>query len=92
MVHENEIAMLLFGFGILVFTSINQKKLRSIPSWKYFITGFYVLLAGWVFTIVEGFFWNNFFNILEHLSYAVSSVILAAWCFKSFSSKAGLNK
>ncbi len=92
MVQENEIAMLLFGMGILVFILMNRKKLQRIPSWKYLAAGFNVLLAGWVFTVVETFLPYDALNILEHLCYAASSVILAVWCGKSFYHKSGVNK
>jgi hypothetical protein len=34
--------------------------------------------------VVETFIWEDFFNLLEHLCYSASSIVLAIWCWKSF--------
>jgi hypothetical protein len=86
-IQENEIVMLILGGGVLVFTLINLSRLKRIPAWKILITGFYVLLAGFVLTVLESFFWKDFLNLLEHMCYAASSAIVAVWCWKVFESK-----
>lgn len=86
MIQENEIVMLLIGVGIFFFTLINRPRLRHIPSSKMLIFAFYVLLIGWVMTVLEGFFWKGLLNILEHVCYASASVLLASWCWRVFGS------
>ncbi|MBW1821272.1 MAG: hypothetical protein JRI92_05825 [Deltaproteobacteria bacterium] len=54
---------------------------------RILITGFYVLLAGWVLTILEGLFWNDLLNVLEHICYTASSILIAVWCWKIFAYK-----
>lgn len=83
-IFENEVVMLLLGVGVLTFILGNRARLKHLAASKILIVGFYVLLAGWVLTVVEGFFWEGLLNYLEHLCYAVSSVLVAVWCCKVF--------
>jgi uncharacterized membrane protein len=87
MVQENEIIMLLIGVGILFFILANRLRLNSLPASKMLILGFYVILAGWFLTVLEGFYWNGILNILEHICYAGSSVLVALWCWRVFGSR-----
>lgn len=87
MLQENEIVMFLLGIGVFIFTLINQLKLKRLPEWKILISGFYFLIAGWTLTVLEGFFWKGTLNYLEHICYAVSSVLVAIWCWRAFGDK-----
>ena len=82
MIHENEVVMLLLGLGVLVFILANRSRLRRLPRWDILSLGFYVVLAGWVLTVAEGFVFASFFNYLEHISYACGAVLLVVWCRK----------
>ena len=82
MIQQNEIVMLLLSIGCMIFILTNNQKVKRIPVAKILIAGFYVLLAGYVLTILEGLFWKDFLNVLEHLCYAVSSILMAVWCWK----------
>lgn len=84
MIQENEIVMLLIGVGVLIFIINNRVQFKRLPKWKIITTAFYVLFGGWVLTVIEGFFWNELFNLFEHICYAASSVLVAAWCWKVF--------
>jgi hypothetical protein len=84
MIQENEIVMLLIGVGVLIFIVKNRVQFKRLPEWKILTMAFYVLLVGWVLTVIEGFFWKAIFNLLEHICYASSSVLVAAWCWKVF--------
>ena len=84
MVQENEIVMLLLGIGVLIFILGNRFQLRRLPSSSILITGFCILLVGWTLTVLEGFFWTELLNFIEHFCYAASSVLLATWSWKVF--------
>jgi hypothetical protein len=84
-IQQNEVVMLLIGVGVLIFTIRNRIALKRLPACRILMTAFYLLLATWIATVLEGFFWNDFFNLLEHAGLAVSSVLTAIWCWKTFS-------
>lgn len=84
MIQENEIIILLLGIGVFVFILGNHKQLWRIPFSKILISGFCLTLAGWMFTVLEGFFWKEFLNFIEHVCYAGSSILVAFWCVRVF--------
>lgn len=89
MIQENEAIMLLLGFGGLVFILANRLQLKRLPASGILIAGYYVLLAGWILTILEGLFWGEFLNIIEHICYAGSTALLAAWSWRVFGKEEG---
>ena len=82
--YENEIVTLLLGMGTLFFVANNWGKLSQLPAFARLITGFGLLFVGWIFTILEGYFWPVFLNTAEHICYAASSVFVLLWCWKIF--------
>ncbi len=82
MIEENEVVMLLLGLGGLWFTILNKKQLMRIHEWKWLLASFYIILCGWMATILEGWFWPNFLNYFEHISYAASAILLFVWSWK----------
>jgi hypothetical protein len=86
-IYENEVVMLLLGVGVLIFILGNLERLKRLPSYKILIVSFSLLLAGWVLTVLEGIFWEKILNFVEHLCTAVSSVLVAVWCWKVFSDR-----
>ena len=87
MIQENEIIMLLLAIGCTIFILVNKQKVKRIPVAKILIAGFYVLLAGYFFTILEDLLWKDFLNVLEHICYTASSILVAVWCWKIFAYK-----
>jgi hypothetical protein len=83
MFQENEVVMLVLGIGVLLFIVKNLEQVKRIFLWKILIGSYYILLSGWFFTVIEGFFLEYYFNLLEHICYAVSTVMVAVWCWKS---------
>jgi uncharacterized membrane protein len=81
---ENEIVMLLIGVGVLIFVLGSRARLKSLPASNILIAGFYVLLASWTVTVLEGFFWEGVLNYIEHGCNAVSALFVAVWCWKVF--------
>ena len=87
MIQENELFMLLLGSGVFIFVFGNRLRLSRLPAFEILISGFCVLFAGWILTVVETFFWEGYLNYLEHICYAVSSVLTAVWCVNVFNGK-----
>jgi len=63
------------------------EKLQRIPFATILFTAFFLLLAGLIMTILEGFIFKDTLNIIEHLCYAISSVSLVFWTWKVFAAK-----
>lgn len=84
MIQENEILMLLLGICVFIFIQKNWKRLQNIPESKTLIAGFWVVLVGWLMTVLEGFFLEELLNYIEHICYAGSSLLMVLWCWKVF--------
>lgn len=84
MVQENEIVLLILGIGVLVFVLGNRQRLQKIPASNFLLSGYYMMLAGWFLTVLEGFFLSNLINYLEHICYAASSIITSLWFLNVF--------
>ncbi|MBN1368907.1 MAG: hypothetical protein JW954_01560 [Dehalococcoidaceae bacterium] len=84
MIEQNEIIMLVLGIGVLVFIRLSLCHLRQIPAFRILIGSFGAVVAGFAFTVLEGIYWESLFNLLEHISYMTSSLLLLAWCFLVF--------
>jgi len=79
MVEEGEIINLIFGVAALfIFLSL-LKESKSF-NLKMFRNGFFVILCAYLFTVVEGFFFEKFFNLLEHLCYVLSGFYFLIAC------------
>ena len=87
MIQENEIVMLLLGFGVLIFVFVNYHTLKRIHSSNLLITSYCILCAGWFLTVLEGFFLKTLLNYAEHICYAVSSFIFAVWFWQIINKK-----
>jgi hypothetical protein len=84
MIHGNEIVLLLLGISVLIFVYNNRRRLQRLPAVETLLMAFYTLIVGWLLTNVEGLFWSEGLNTLEHLCYAASSVLTLVWCWRVF--------
>jgi hypothetical protein len=76
---ESEIINLLLAVFALVIV-INMLKSTDVPVPSAVLAGFFLLVGGYVFTVVEGFALRGLFNTLEHLCYALAGIFFAAGC------------
>jgi hypothetical protein len=84
MIRPDELIVFLIGVVVLFFFLVNRSRLMSEPYTDVLLAAFSFLLGGWCLVIVEGFFRKDILNLLEHLCYSLSSLMLAYWCFKVF--------
>ena len=84
MIYENEVIMCILSLGVLTFMLAHHGQLKRVPAYGYLLTGFCVLVAAWLLTILEHFLWTSVLNFLEHFCYAFSSVVVALWCRRVF--------
>jgi hypothetical protein len=83
MLKENEVVMLVLGIGVMFLILLNRAHLRKIKFWKILFYGYCILLCGWFFTVTEVFLLEQYLNILEHISYAISAVLFMIWAWKA---------
>ena len=83
-VDESKIIIWIIGVSFLLFLVANRKQMGNLPKNKLFLMGYYILFAGWNFDILETFVLKEFFNLIQHLCFSVSSIILAIWCWLIF--------
>jgi hypothetical protein len=86
-IFENEVVMLLLGVGVMVFILGNRARLKNLPASNILFAAFYMMLAAWILTVLEGFFYEWLLNFIEHACYAVSSIFVAVWCWLVFGRK-----
>ena len=89
MIQENEFLTLLIGIGLFIFIIFNYEKLKTLPAMKIILVGLSFLLIGWFLTILEEFFLEDLLNLLEHLCYIISSIIMAVWFWIAIKQKEG---
>ena len=87
MFYENEFAMLVISLCVGVFIFLHYTTLRRVPGFVLLVLSFGSLAAASVFTIIEGFAAEEFWNIAEHLGYALSGFFLFLWCAIMFGIK-----
>lgn len=87
MIQENELILLILAMGVLAFFVVGRVRIKELPGWRTFLMAFAVLTAGWALTILEGFFWTDTLNLLEHTCYAVSSILFAVWLWRVFADR-----
>jgi len=80
MIQDNELVNLLSGIAaILVLIFIARRLERGKLS--FFYAAFGAMLCAYTTTILEGFFWGDFFNLVEHFSLAAAGILFAIGCW-----------
>ncbi len=84
LIQHNELFDAVVAFAVLVFTIVQFRRLSSLPNRKILLFSYGILFVGWVVTILEGVLWPNVLNTVEHICYALSSVLFSLWCWLTF--------
>ena len=92
MIEQNELLTLLVGVSVAIFVVTNRRGLKALPEARVCLSAFSVLVLGLAFTVLEGLFWETAFNILEHLAYVASSLVLAGWVWLVFARRESWSK
>ena len=76
MYQESEIVSLLLA---LFLTPVMARSVRAVQMHGkgWFVAGYLTVVAGYVFTIVEGYWLYDLFNTLEHVAYSLGGVWFA---------------
>jgi len=79
MFQESEIINLVVGIIAVLMFLFFFKKL-GLPRMLFIYIGFFLVLCGCFLTVIEGVFWHDLFNFLEHLCYALSGISFLVGC------------
>lgn len=78
-IKPDEVVVLFLGLAVLFFLLAKGERLKELPRIELFLASYAVLVAGWVLTILEDLFLRDTMNLLEHICYAGSTVLLMLW-------------
>lgn len=81
---QDEVLMLIISAAVIVEIVVTFRYLRRIPHPFLVLASFASLVLGSLFTVAEGLFWADPFNVLEHLSVMAGAILLALWCAQVF--------
>jgi len=84
LIQHNELFDAVVAFAVLVFAIVHFRRLSTHPNIKILLFSYGILFVGWVVTILEGVLWPNVLNTVEHICYALSSVLFSLWCWLTF--------
>ncbi|TGN05794.1 hypothetical protein EHR08_07610 [Leptospira bandrabouensis] len=70
----SEVLNLIFdSVGLLI--TLRLLTAGLIPKFHFLILGFLCIWLSNIFTVVEGFWFHDFFNLLEHSFYFLASIL-----------------
>lgn len=80
MFQESEIINLALGI-IAAGVFMGMYRETWMPRRRLVLAGFVFMLSASLFTVLEGLFWRNVFDFLEHISYGLAGISFgaAAW-------------
>jgi len=76
-----ELLAYVIGVGVVFFLLRNRSRIEKIPFWRLLVAAVYALFAGWCVAAMQVFRPNDLRIYLEKGCYAVSALILGAWCW-----------
>ncbi len=82
MFQESELIRLFLGIAAAVILTLSRGSLKRLSGYKMFIAAYYVLLAAWIFTVLERKAFPDIFNLLEHGAYVTSGILYLLWCIR----------
>ncbi len=73
MYQESEIVDLLMALFLTPIMYAAFRNLR-LPGKRWFVFGYLAMMAGYVFTIAEGYYFAGALNLAEHAMYALAGI------------------
>jgi len=78
---EIEILILVLGLLYLPFHRKAKESIAWCPELELFFFPYWLMMAGWAATILEGIFFYGLFNLLENICYTAAGVTMARATF-----------
>ena len=80
MIQDNELVNLLSGIAAILVLIFIARRVEGKRLY-FFYAAFFAMLCAYITTILEGFFWHNIFNLIEHISLAIAGILFAIGCW-----------
>jgi len=80
MIQDNELVNLFSGLAAILVLVFIAKKVEPGKLY-FFFAAFSAMLCAYITTILEGFFWPDIFNLIEHASLAAAGILFALGCW-----------
>jgi len=90
MIQENELITFILCLVVLFFITINYVKLKSLPGLRIFIISFTLFTIGWFCTVIEGIVFEEAFNLIEHVCYICSAIMMLIWTLILFKKRGAI--
>jgi len=74
MIQDNELITLLLSLIVTIFFVIIIGKKLFFYKFFWFSIGILFIIISQAATVIEGFYFESFFNFLEHFGYVIASV------------------
>ena len=87
MIQESEGILFVLGSGMFAAILANIKWVTTLPRYRWLVAGYGALYLGWIFTILEGFWFTGAFNVVEHIFYTLSMICITIWSMHIFAHK-----
>jgi len=84
MVEHNKLITFFIGAGVGIFILFNWNRIKRIPEYIWLLAAFASFFSGLTLALVGGFVFPEIIHALEHISYMLSSVLAAIWCWLMF--------
>ncbi|MFO8062169.1 MAG: hypothetical protein R6U31_04505 [bacterium] len=79
MIEESEILSIIIYLLIILIILLYRKRFSLLKYKGVLLSAVIIFFIANIFTIMEGFVWETYFNILEHFFYMAGAVTLLVW-------------
>jgi hypothetical protein len=87
MLQENEVISCILTVGVVLFVLVNYRAVTRLPCSAVLLWSLLFFLLSNVFTVCEDLWLEQLFNVLEHLCYTITLILLALWCGLAYRQK-----
>jgi predicted transcriptional regulator len=82
-VMDNEVLMFVLSVFAFSYSIIYLKRKKIGTNANFLVTSMFFFMLASFATNAEHFYFYSFFNAVEHLSYAITSVCAVIWVYKA---------
>lgn len=81
MFEQIEIFSMLLSQCVLGFVLLHRRGIRHIRGWPWLLASFVFLPLSLLLSVLEGVFFPEILNVLQHFTSGLSGVLFACWCW-----------